>query len=61
MFKSHLSDREIIAKAIDYWNSKKITKIAMLSDTTGFGKSARDELRLQETELGDQSCGVGGV
>jgi len=52
MFKSHLSDREIIGKAIDYWKSKNITKVAMLSDTTGFGKSARDELRLQEPNSG---------
>jgi branched-chain amino acid transport system substrate-binding protein len=52
MFKSHLSDREIIGKAVEYWNSKKITKVAMLSDTTGFGKSARDELRLQEPNSG---------
>jgi len=52
VFKSHLSDREIIGKAIDYWNSKKITKVAMLSDTTGFGKSARDELKLQEPNSG---------
>jgi len=52
MFKSHLTDKEIVGKAIDYWNSKGIKKVAMLSDTTGFGKSARDELRLQEPGSG---------
>jgi branched-chain amino acid transport system substrate-binding protein len=52
VFKSHLTDKEIIGRAIDYWKSKKITKVAMLSDTTGFGKSARDELRLQEPNSG---------
>jgi branched-chain amino acid transport system substrate-binding protein len=52
MFKSHLTDKEIIGKAVDYWKSRGITKVAMLSDTTGFGKSARDELRLQEPNSG---------
>jgi branched-chain amino acid transport system substrate-binding protein len=52
VFKSHLTDKEIIGRAIDYWRSKGITKVAMLSDTTGFGKSARDQLRLQEPGSG---------
>lgn len=52
IFKSHLTDKEIIGRAIDWWKAKGITKIAMLSSTSGFGKSARDELRLQEPGSG---------
>lgn len=51
-FKSHLTDREVIGRAIDYWKSKGITKVAMLSDTSGFGTSARDELKLQAPGAG---------
>ena len=51
-FKSHLTDKEIIGRAIDYWKSKGITKVAMLSDTSGFGTSARDELKLQAPGAG---------
>jgi len=46
-FKSHLTDREVIGRAIDYWKSKGISRVALLSDTSGFGTSARDELKLQ--------------
>ena len=52
IFKSHLTDKEIIGRAIDWWKSKGITKIAMLSSTSGFGKSARNELRRQEPGSG---------
>ena len=52
IFKSHLTDKEIIGRAIDWWKSKGITRVAMISDTTGFGKSASDELRLQEPGSG---------
>jgi len=52
IFKSHLTDKEIIGRAIDWWKSKGITKVAMLSSTSGFGKSARDELRRQEPGSG---------
>lgn len=51
-FKSHLTDKEVIGRAIDYWKSKGITKVAMLSDTSGFGTSARDELKLQAPGAG---------
>jgi branched-chain amino acid transport system substrate-binding protein len=51
-FKSHLTDREVVGRAIDYWKSKGITKVAMLSDTSGFGTSARDELKLQAPKAG---------
>jgi branched-chain amino acid transport system substrate-binding protein len=51
-FKSHLTDREVIGRAIDYWKSKGITRVAMLSDTSGFGTSARDELKLQAPGAG---------
>ena len=44
IFKSHLTDKEIIGRAFDWWKSKGITKVAMLSSTSGFGKSARAEL-----------------
>lgn len=47
VFKSHLTDREVIGRAIDFWKSKGITKVAMLSATSGFGTSARDELKRQ--------------
>lgn len=47
VFKSHLTDREVIGRAIDYWKSKGITRVAMLSATSGFGTSARDELKRQ--------------
>ncbi|OGA42056.1 MAG: hypothetical protein A3G26_12115 [Betaproteobacteria bacterium RIFCSPLOWO2_12_FULL_65_110] len=52
VFKSHLTDREVIGRAIDYWKSKGITRVAMLSDTSGFGTSARDELKLQAPGAG---------
>jgi len=51
-FKSHLTDKEVIGRAIDYWKSKGITKVALLSDTSGFGTSARDELKLQAPGAG---------
>lgn len=51
-FKSHLTDKEVVGRAIDYWKSKGITKVAMLSDTSGFGTSARDELKLQAPGAG---------
>lgn len=51
-FKSHLTDKEIIGRAIDYWKAKGITRVAMLSDTTSFGTSARDELKLQAPGAG---------
>lgn len=51
-FKSHLTDKEVIGRAIDYWKSKGITRVAMLSDTSGFGTSARDELKLQAPDAG---------
>lgn len=51
-FKSHLTDREIVGRAIDWWKSKGITRVAMLSDTSGFGTSARDELKLQAPGAG---------
>ncbi len=38
-FKSHLTDKEIIGRAFDWWKSKGITKVALLSSTSGFGKS----------------------
>ncbi len=52
VFKSHLTDKEIVGRAIDYWKSKGITRVAMLSDTSGFGTSARDELKLQAPSAG---------
>ncbi|MEW6266369.1 MAG: ABC transporter substrate-binding protein [Thermodesulfobacteriota bacterium] len=52
IFKSHLTDKEIIGRAFDWWKAKGITKVAMLSDTSGFGKSARDELKAQEPGSG---------
>lgn len=52
VFKSHLTDREVIGRAIHYWKSKGITRVAMLSDTSGFGTSARDELKLQAPGAG---------
>lgn len=52
IFKSHLTDKEVIGRAIDWWKSKGITKVALLSSTSGFGKSARDELRRQEPGSG---------
>lgn len=51
-FKSHLTDREIVGRAIDWWKSRGITRVAMLSDTSGFGTSARDELKLQAPGAG---------
>ena len=51
-FKSHLTDKEIVGRAIDWWKSKGITRVAMLSDTSGFGTSARDELKLQAPGAG---------
>ena len=51
-FKSHLTDKEIVGRAIDWWKSKGITRVALLSDTTGFGTSARDELKLQAPGAG---------
>lgn len=51
-FKSHLTDKEIIGRAIDYWKSKGITRVSLLSDTTGFGTSARDELKAQAPGAG---------
>jgi branched-chain amino acid transport system substrate-binding protein len=52
VFKSHLTDKEIIGRAFDWWKSKGITKVAMLSSTSGFGKSARAELERQEPGSG---------
>jgi branched-chain amino acid transport system substrate-binding protein len=51
-FKSHLTDREAIGRAIDYWKSKGIARVAMLSDTSSFGTSARDELKAQSGPAG---------
>jgi branched-chain amino acid transport system substrate-binding protein len=51
-FRSHVNDEDIIGKAIDYWKKVGTTKVAMLSDTTGFGKSARDELKKQAPAAG---------
>ncbi len=52
VFKSHLTDREAIGRAIDYWKAKGITRVAMLSDTSSFGTSARDELKTQAGAAG---------
>jgi branched-chain amino acid transport system substrate-binding protein len=52
MFKSSCTDKEIIARSIDWWKSKGITRVAMISSTSGFGKSARNELRSQEPGSG---------
>ncbi len=51
-FKSHLTDKEVIGRAFDWWKSKGITRVAMLSSTSGFGKSARKELQRQEPGSG---------
>jgi branched-chain amino acid transport system substrate-binding protein len=51
-FKSHFTDVEIISSLIKFWRLRGITNIAMLSDNTGFGTSARDELKKQAPEKG---------
>ncbi len=44
IFKTPQTDRMAIEKIIEYLKEKKITRIASLSDNTGFGKSGRREI-----------------
>ena len=44
VFKTPQSDRLAVQKIVEYLNAKNITKVASLSDNTGFGKSGRAEI-----------------
>ncbi len=44
VFKTPQTDRMAIEKIIEYLKEKKITRIASLSDNTGFGKGGRREI-----------------
>jgi len=43
-FKTPQSDRLAVGKIVEYLQAKGITKVASLSDNTGFGKSGRAEI-----------------
>jgi branched-chain amino acid transport system substrate-binding protein len=45
VFKTPQSDRMAVQKIIGYLKSKKITRVATLSDSTAFGKGGLQELR----------------
>ncbi|HUU54087.1 MAG TPA: ABC transporter substrate-binding protein [Armatimonadota bacterium] len=44
VFKTPQSDRLAVEKIIEYLKAKNMTKVASLSDNTGFGKSGRAEI-----------------
>jgi len=52
VFKTPQSDRMAAEKLIPYLKSKKITKVATLSDNTAFGKSGLQELKKYLPEAG---------
>jgi branched-chain amino acid transport system substrate-binding protein len=44
-FKSTVDDDQVMERLADYFAKKKITKIALLSDSSGFGQSAAEQLK----------------
>jgi branched-chain amino acid transport system substrate-binding protein len=52
VFKAFSIDEGTVGRTIDYWKKIGVTKVAMLSDTAGLGKSGRDELKQQAPSRG---------
>jgi len=46
VFKAVQEDTDGVRKCIDFWQHKGYKKVAFLTDTSGWGKSARDEFKL---------------
>lgn len=46
VFKTPQSDRMAVTRIVEYLKSKKITRVATISDNTAFGKGGLQELRL---------------
>lgn len=44
-FKSTVDDDQVMERLADYFAKKKITRIALLSDSSGFGQSAAEQLK----------------
>lgn len=42
-FKAITEDTDAVRKCIDWWRKKGIKRVALLTDTTGWAKSAREE------------------
>jgi branched-chain amino acid transport system substrate-binding protein len=40
VFKSTVDDEDVLERIADYFEKKKITKVALISDTSGFGQGA---------------------
>ena len=45
-FKAAVADTDAVKKCIEWWKKKGVKKIALLSDTTGWGKSAKEEFEI---------------
>lgn len=52
VFKVAASDAHVVAKLYDYMKSKGWTKIALMTDSTGYGASAREEFLRLAPEFG---------
>jgi branched-chain amino acid transport system substrate-binding protein len=46
VFKSTVDDADVIDRIADYFDKKKIKKIALLADTSGFGQGAVAQMRV---------------
>lgn len=44
-FKATFNDTAVIKKIVEYWKANRVTRVAMLPDTTGFGQSALEVAR----------------
>ncbi len=51
-FKSTVNDGDVLDRIADYLAKKKITKVALLADTSGFGQGAAEQLRLLAPKRG---------
>jgi len=54
VFKTAQNDVLAVAKIYEYLNGQKVTKIAILTVSDGFGSSGREQLNLQSKEFGMQ-------
>ncbi len=46
VFKSTVDDSDVLERIADYFDKKKIKKVALLADTSGFGQGAVAQMRL---------------
>jgi branched-chain amino acid transport system substrate-binding protein len=46
VFKSTVDDGDVLDRIADYFDKKKIKKVALLSDTSGFGQGAVGQLKI---------------